>query len=188
MIAAFWFMLHLRKQRYRQRIWQRAWIGRRSSYGAYDTLMKELREEDQQSFINFLRLKPVMFDDLLQLVTPYIQRQDTQFRKAISPGMRLAVTLRFLATGLYNKLCLYMLLISTFVHFFMEFANTYNNKDNIYNNLFIIFPTGETYKSLAYLFRIGNNTIGQFVPETCAAIYHVLKGTYMKVGIIVNFN
>uniref|UniRef100_A0A1X7U532 Transposase Helix-turn-helix domain-containing protein n=1 Tax=Amphimedon queenslandica TaxID=400682 RepID=A0A1X7U532_AMPQE len=32
-------------------------------------------------------------------VSPLIKRQDTVMRQAISPGERLAVTLRFLATG-----------------------------------------------------------------------------------------
>jgi hypothetical protein len=72
---------------------------RRPELGAYDTLLTELREEDQGSFLNFLRLTPGLFDELLVKVTPYIKRSDTTFRKAISPGMRLAITLRYLATG-----------------------------------------------------------------------------------------
>lgn len=33
------------------------------------------------------------------IVTPLIKKQETRFRESISPGQRLAVTLRFLATG-----------------------------------------------------------------------------------------
>jgi hypothetical protein len=36
---------------------------------------------------------------LLQLVTPYIKRNDTNLRMAISPPKRLSATLRYLATG-----------------------------------------------------------------------------------------
>jgi len=38
--------------------------------------------------------------ELLKLVSPYITHQYTRFRKAISADERLAVTLRFLATGI----------------------------------------------------------------------------------------
>ncbi|XP_059894187.1 uncharacterized protein LOC132447425 [Gadus macrocephalus] len=40
--------------------------------------------------------------------------------------------------------------------------------------------TGESFKSLSYHFRMGESTIGQFVPETCEAIYSVLKEKYAK--------
>ena len=39
------------------------------------------------------------FEHLLSLVGPLIRKEDTQFRKSISPEERLAVTLRFLASG-----------------------------------------------------------------------------------------
>lgn len=39
------------------------------------------------------------FDRLLELVTTTIQKKETVMRKSISPAVRLAVTLRFLATG-----------------------------------------------------------------------------------------
>lgn len=44
-------------------------------------------------------MSPEKFAELLKLVTPLIAKKDTTFRKAISPAERLAVTLRFLATG-----------------------------------------------------------------------------------------
>ena len=47
----------------------------------------------------FLRLSPERFDHLLSLVMPMIIKHDTAFRKAISPAERLALTLRFLASG-----------------------------------------------------------------------------------------
>ncbi|CAB3221184.1 unnamed protein product [Arctia plantaginis] len=39
------------------------------------------------------------FEELLNMVTPLIQKQDTVMRESISPRERLTVTLRFLATG-----------------------------------------------------------------------------------------
>jgi hypothetical protein len=86
-------------------VWTRPWLLRRNDLGAYSTLLSELKTEDQSSFLNFLRLTPGLFEDLVEQVAPYIQRQDTCFRQAISPGMRVAITLRYLATGIS---CFYM--------------------------------------------------------------------------------
>ena len=44
-------------------------------------------------------MSPELFDHLLSLVAPLISKEGTQFRKAISAAERLALTLRFLATG-----------------------------------------------------------------------------------------
>ena len=40
-----------------------------------------------------------MFDEIVEKVTPLIERQETFFRKPLPPGLRVAITLRFLATG-----------------------------------------------------------------------------------------
>ena len=44
-------------------------------------------------------MSPERFEHLLQLVGPKITKQDTRFRKCIPAGERLALTLRFLASG-----------------------------------------------------------------------------------------
>ena len=67
--------------------------------GAYHQLLRELREGDRDSYRQFLHMDPDTFDVLLSKVRPYITYQDTQMRKAISAPERLALTLRFLATG-----------------------------------------------------------------------------------------
>lgn len=61
--------------------------------------MTELRAEDLASFVNFLRVPPEMFDELLTRVGPRISKPDTSYRKALEPGMKLAVTLRHLTSG-----------------------------------------------------------------------------------------
>ena len=68
-------------------------------YGLYEKLMHELNAENQTSFKNFLRVDPDIFTELQRRVGPRIEKQDTYFRKAIPSGLKLAVTLRYLATG-----------------------------------------------------------------------------------------
>ncbi|XP_062571585.1 uncharacterized protein LOC134233621 [Saccostrea cucullata] len=41
--------------------------------------------------------------------------------------------------------------------------------------------TGDTYQSLEYLYRIPKQTLSTIIPETCTAIYNVLKERYLKV-------
>ncbi|XP_062602287.1 uncharacterized protein LOC134263958 [Saccostrea cucullata] len=41
--------------------------------------------------------------------------------------------------------------------------------------------TGDTYQSLVYLYRIPKQTLSTIIPETCTAIYNVLKERYLKV-------
>jgi hypothetical protein len=43
---------------------------------------------------------PSTFDEVLELITPLVQTEDTSVREAISPTQRLFVILRFLASGL----------------------------------------------------------------------------------------
>ncbi|XP_046860906.1 protein ALP1-like [Xenia sp. Carnegie-2017] len=53
---------------------------------------------DHESFFKYFRMSPIVFEKLLQLVTPLIIKSN-QKREAILPAERLSVTLRYLATG-----------------------------------------------------------------------------------------
>lgn len=92
-----------RRQRRKRRrcMWSKNWLGpvRRRQFGLYDQLMVELRREDQKAFANFLRMPPAMFDEILNRVYPRIVKQTTWMRDPIAPGMKLAITLRHLASG-----------------------------------------------------------------------------------------
>ena len=61
--------------------------------------MAELMAEDPAAFRNFTRIGPDMFHELLQVVGPRITKNHTWFRQSINPDLKLAITLRFLATG-----------------------------------------------------------------------------------------
>ena len=79
--------------------WVKAWLLRRKELGAYDNLMVELANEDIEGYISFQRLSPELFAELLAKVQPLIEKKNTVMRDAIPAGARLAVTLRYLATG-----------------------------------------------------------------------------------------
>lgn len=80
-------------------IWTKPWLLRRPELGWYETLIKELADEDPKCYRNFMRVTRDGFDELLHMVRPSIEKQDTVMRNAISAGERLAITMRYLATG-----------------------------------------------------------------------------------------
>ena len=43
---------------------------------------------------SYMRVEPLMFDEVLNRVGPRIQKSDTNFRRALEPGARLARTPR----------------------------------------------------------------------------------------------
>ncbi|XP_068726261.1 uncharacterized protein [Montipora capricornis] len=88
----------LARQRARQ-YWVRSWINRRQQFGFYHQLMNELREENVGDFINFMRMPPEMFDEILERIRGRITKQKTRYRDPLEPGLKLAVTLRHLASG-----------------------------------------------------------------------------------------
>ncbi|KAK3916693.1 Protein ALP1-like [Frankliniella fusca] len=102
------FCLHKEKnQRLRQillnnalksRRWHvRPMLQDRELFGAWFSLIPTLREYDQDEYFNFLRMTPESFDWLLERVSGVLAKKSN--RKSISPGERLAVTLRYLASG-----------------------------------------------------------------------------------------
>ena len=62
-------------------------------------LLNKLRMEDAICFRNFTRLTPIDFEELLLMVGGQITKEDTKFRETIPASLRLAITLRFLASG-----------------------------------------------------------------------------------------
>ena len=80
-------------------MWVKPWIERRLELGQYSRLMEELRLEDVAAFKNFTRVTPDMFAEIVERVSHSIWKQDTSYRKALEPGLKVAMTRRHLATG-----------------------------------------------------------------------------------------
>ena len=62
----------------------------------------ELRNEDQASFKNVLRMPPEMFDELLTIMGPRITKHNANYKETLDPGLKLALILRHLASGTNN--------------------------------------------------------------------------------------
>ena len=86
-----------RRAQRRRMLWVRPWLeaARRFQHGHYHRLMPELRLEDPCSYFNYLQVPPFLFDELLDR----LRQQDLRYRKALEPGLKLAMTLRHLASG-----------------------------------------------------------------------------------------
>ena len=72
---------------------------RREVFGEYDNLLAELHREDARGFKTYVRITPDFFEEMIERITPAVQKKETRLRKPLPVGLKLAVTLRFLATG-----------------------------------------------------------------------------------------
>jgi hypothetical protein len=172
--AAYW--QQLRNRRKKRICWTQPWILRRQEHGAYYALMKELSQEDYESYRNFVRMTKKDFTELLEKVSPLIIKQDTIMRKSISPAERLSLTLRYLATG---KILHIKKVKRQYFHNFIQTICIFSIQ------LILVYFAGESYKSLSYLYRIPVPTLSKIIPETCSAIYSSLKNEYLKVRCIL---
>jgi len=64
-----------------------------------ENVFVELLYEPSGEFENFTRMSLSDFEYILTLISPIISKQDTELRDSILAKIRLAITLRFLATG-----------------------------------------------------------------------------------------
>lgn len=62
-------------------------------------MLHDLKQEPSGKFENFCRMSAADFEYLLNKIGPSITKNDTVMRKAIPANERLAVTLRFFASG-----------------------------------------------------------------------------------------
>ncbi|XP_055789590.1 uncharacterized protein LOC129862197 [Salvelinus fontinalis] len=85
-------------RRKRRSVWVQRWLKSRKQAGEFHRLIQELRLFGEE-FRSYFRLDRSQFDHLLQMVGARIARMDTNYRESISPVERLAICLRFLATG-----------------------------------------------------------------------------------------
>ncbi|XP_071647555.1 uncharacterized protein [Temnothorax longispinosus] len=79
------------------RWWVRPILTNRLEQGAYSNLVAELRN-DVELFFNYHRMTPNQFDTLLHKIEPQISKLYLT-REPLPPGLRLFLTLRYIAAG-----------------------------------------------------------------------------------------
>jgi hypothetical protein len=62
-------------------------------------LIQELADEDVDGYISIQRVCPALFKEILDRIDPFIRKQDTFYRDALPPALKLSITLSFFATG-----------------------------------------------------------------------------------------
>ena len=87
------------RPRRRHNMWVRPWLLQREERGAYHNIMAELYATDIPGFTNFMRMTPEFFEMIKTRLEPRLARQATNYRAPISVGEKLALTIRYLATG-----------------------------------------------------------------------------------------
>ena len=94
--AAFVVLKNVRKKRenYRRSMWVKDYLKSRNS-----RIMRDLEFNEDVLFMNFTRMSKTNFYTLLGIVKPMITKQNTHFRESVPAEMKLAITLRYLATG-----------------------------------------------------------------------------------------
>ena len=132
--------LCMKKKQKKKRQWCKKWLEKREKMGSHVTILRELQDEHVRDFIQYLRMDPGTFYELVAKVAPSITKQQTNMRESISAEARVEATLRFLCTG-----C--------------------------------------SYTSLQYVTRISKQSLSLIIPETCKAIYEVLKDDYLQVSL-----
>lgn len=86
------------KKKKKRRIWSKEWYKLRHKY-THENLLKELLFSSPEDYVNFLRMDGETFSNLLELIRPQIEKQDTNMRSSIPASQRLLVTLRYIASG-----------------------------------------------------------------------------------------
>ncbi|KAL8583250.1 hypothetical protein ACOMHN_043085 [Nucella lapillus] len=172
--------------------WTMPWLTeeRRQQYGQYTSdLDTQLRLEDPAAFRNFTRFTPEVFDDILERVAPVIQKQQTNYRHPLSAGLKLAITLRHLATGdNYRSLAYgFRCGISTISELIPEVCRVIVQayKDEVFNP-----PTSpEAWRNLAQQFEqrwhvphavgaLDGKHIAIKKPANTGSLYHNYKGFF----------
>ena len=67
--------------------------------GAYHNIMAELYATDIPGFTNYMRMTPEFFEMIKTRLEPRLVRQATNYRAPISVGEKVALIIRYLATG-----------------------------------------------------------------------------------------
>ncbi|XP_068082944.1 uncharacterized protein [Anabrus simplex] len=118
-----------------RRFWVHQMLTKRKGEGEFFTLFPEL-VDDESKFYQYFRMSHYDFMRLLGFIEADIQQMNTSFRECITPAEKLAVCLRFLATG-------------------------------------------DSFRTIAFSYRLGHSTVHAIVRQVCQAIINNLLSIYI---------
>ena len=170
-------------------MWVRPWLLQREERGAYHNIMAALYATDIPGFTNNMRMTPEFFEMIKTRLEPHLARQATNYRAPISVGEKLALTIRYLATGeSYKSLsCQFRVGRSTISKFLPEVCRAIQDE---FTREYLKCPTTpDEWKELEREFRIRWNVPhalgaldGKHValkkPKNTGALYHNYKGFF----------
>lgn len=65
----------------------------------YDHLLQKLNREDTKGYRTFLNIGQDLFTEMVERISPVVCKPDTGMRHPLAVSLKLAVTIRWLATG-----------------------------------------------------------------------------------------
>jgi hypothetical protein len=87
------------KRSVKRKRWVKEWLKKRDEY-SHIRLLREIQvTNENEDYRNFLRMHEDTFNKLVVFLTPILSRKDTVMRNSLGIRERLALTLRYLATG-----------------------------------------------------------------------------------------
>ncbi|XP_058826424.1 putative nuclease HARBI1 isoform X1 [Topomyia yanbarensis] len=178
-----------------RRCWMKKWLEKRDQY-THVRLLREISISDEEDFRNYFRMNKETYEKLLKMVQPHIFRQDTVMRRCISAHERLAVTLRYLATGRNFEDLKFSAIISpasistaivetceVFIYVlqeYMKFPNTPQEWQNLSKDF------GMLHGFYNCVGSIDGKHIAIHKPEHSGALYYNYKGFYSIVLAVAN--
>ena len=75
------------------------WSLQRQEKGCHSNLLADLKHTDIPEYQNLVKMPPALFDLIEEHIHQHIKKSVTNFRKPLEVGLKLAITLRHLATG-----------------------------------------------------------------------------------------
>lgn len=88
-----------RRRKMKRTEWVSKFLVERKEKGFFSVLKKELILRDQERFRRYLQMDTDTFYEIVEAVRPLIEKKQTHLRETVSSEERVAITLRYLATG-----------------------------------------------------------------------------------------
>ena len=98
-IISCYAIYRLTKSRKSKKRWTKEWLNRHKGSLSKQGILNDLYLFDENYVKNYLRMELTDFRIILSLIKDEIDTQNTVMREAIPSYMKLATTLRYLATG-----------------------------------------------------------------------------------------